>query len=129
MEGHLYRSVLRVSMLVTTSLLVFDSGILFPLTKQISSDTQRYVAEVVSVGARIDQNEVNTLSEELRKRDEELDQREANLRTIEARTFGDGSTPDYSTYILSFLLFVLTVLVLFNYILDWRRARMAASPV
>jgi hypothetical protein len=124
METDLYRSTLRVGMLVTATVLVFDSGLLFPVTKQLSNDTQVYLAEIVSVGAQIEPNELNTLSEELRKRDEELKEREASIRTIEARMYGEGNSVEYSTYILSFLLFVLTALVLFNYLLDWKRAKM-----
>lgn len=123
MNGSLYLSMLRVSLLTTAVVLVFDSGIVSPVTKQLSDNTLLYLAQTASVVARVEQTEINTLSEDLRKRSEELDAKEAALRTIEARTYGASTEPDYSTYILSLILFILTLLIVLNYILDWHRVR------
>jgi hypothetical protein len=123
MQSSLYESLLRVSLLTTAIVLVFDSGLVSPVTKHLSDNTVLYLAQTASVVAQVEKNEVNTLSEELRKRDEELDEREAQLRTIEARIYGDGETVDYSTYVLSLILLILTVLVLMNYVLDWKRVQ------
>lgn len=124
MQHSLYRSVLRVSLLSTALVLVFDSGIVSPLTKHLSDGTVAYLAQSSSgVFAQVAPNELNTMTAELRVREEDLDRREAALRDIEARTY-DSGTPDYSTYILSVVLFILTVLILMNYILDWRRVQL-----
>ncbi len=118
-----YHSTLRVSLLVTAFVLVFDSGIVSPLTKQLSDNTMLYLAQSAGVFAQIEPNEYNTITAELTKREAELAAREAELREIGARDFGDEPT-DYSTYILAAILFILTVLITLNYVLDWRRARM-----
>jgi hypothetical protein len=123
-HGH-YHSTLRVSLLVTAFMLVFDSGIVFPLTKQLSDNTMLYLAQSAGVFAQIEPNEYNTITAELTRREAELAAREAELREIGARDFG-GEPTDYSTYILASILFILTVLITLNYVLDWRRARMAS---
>jgi hypothetical protein len=120
-----YRSVLRVSLLVTAFLLVFDSGALSPLTQEFSWETQLYLAQSIGVYAGVAPTELNALSAELQKRDAELDAREAAIRTIEARAYPDNRT-SYSTYILAVILFILSVLIILNYILDWRRVQLRA---
>lgn len=122
MQYSLYRSILRVSLLGTAFLLVFDSGVVTPLTKQLSDRSVEYLAQTSGVFAQVAPNELNTMTAELRVREEDLNRREAELREIEARTYTTNSV-DYSTYILSVVLFILTVLILMNYILDWRRVQ------
>lgn len=120
-----YHSLLRISLLVTAFLLLFDGGFVTPLTKVLSDNTMRYVAEVgVTMFASVEPNELNTLTAQITARQRELDAREAALREreIEARDFGSGAN-DYSTYILSAILFVLTVLIVLNYAMDWARVR------
>jgi hypothetical protein len=117
----MYHRVIRTSLLVLALMLVFDSGILSPLSRELSKNAIQYVAQSVGVFAQIEPNEFNVITAELQKREQELANREATLRTIEARTFGGGSG-DRSTYILSILVFILSVLVIVNYVLDWRRA-------
>ncbi len=125
MHVRLYQSLLRVSVLVTAAVLLFDGGFVAPITREFSNTTIEYLASVgTSVVANVPQNEVNTLSAELRKRQEELDQREAALasREIETRSFGGGNV-DYSTYIISSILFIQLVLIVLNYAMDWSRVR------
>lgn len=127
MQHSLYRSVLRVSLLSTALVLVFDSGIVSPLTKHLSDGTVAYLAQSsAGVFAQVEPNELNTMTAELRIREEDLNRRESALRDIEARTY-DAGTTDYSTYILSVVLFILTVLILMNYILDWRRVQLTRA--
>lgn len=123
MNRSLYASILRVSSLTVACVLTFQSGIVTPVTRQLSDTTYLYLAQSSRVVAQVEKNELNTLSEELRREKEDLERREAELRTIESRTFGTGSESSYTTYILSVILFILTVLILLNYILDWRRLR------
>ncbi len=122
MTHSIYNRVLRVSLLVTAFVLVFDSGFVFPLTKSLSDNTMLYLANSAGVFAQIEPNELNVITAELTAREKELDEREASLRTIEGRNFNSGTT-DYSTYILSVILFILTLLIVLNYVLDWRRVR------
>lgn len=120
-----YYSLLRVSLLVTTFVLVFDSGILSPVTKIISDNTMHYVADVgVSMFASVEPNELNTLTAQITEKQRELEAREAALREreIKARDYGIG-TVDYSTYILSTAVFILTVLIVLNYAMDFARIR------
>jgi hypothetical protein len=124
-EG-MYHRLLRVSLLTTAFVLVFDGGFVVPITKHLSDNTVSYLASSAGVFAQIEPNELNTLTAELTKRVAELDAREAALRTIEARNFNTSSS-DYSTYILSVILFILTMLIIVNYALDWHRARMISA--
>ena len=121
-----YHSFLRVSLLVTAIVLLFDGGFVVPITKQLSDNTLLYLgAAQTSISASVPENEINTLTAQIRERQDELDAREAALRSreIEARDFGSGSDIDYSTYILSIILFILTVLIVLNYAMDWARVR------
>lgn len=128
MQVDRYRSFLRVSMLVVACVLVFDGGYLAPITKQLSDNTISYLANVsagVGATATVPANEINALSAQLREQQDALDAREASLheREIAARDFGVSGKTDYSTYILSAILFLLTVLLILNYAMDWARVR------
>ncbi len=126
MEVSRYHRFLRVSLLVTAFLLVFDSGILFPVTKQLSQNTFSYLGSVGSgVFASVPQNEINTLTAQISERERTLDAREASIRDreIAARDFETSSSGDYSTYIMSVILFVILVLLVLNYVMDFARNR------
>lgn len=127
MKGSMYHVLLRVSALTLAFILLFDSGMLSPLTKQLSHDTQLYVANAVGVGASIKSTEINTLTAQITERQRELDAREAALSGREISVGLNQSAGrdgvDYSTYILSVLLFILIVLIVLNYALDFARER------
>jgi hypothetical protein len=123
MTHTLYHRILRVALLVGAFVLVFDSGFVLPITKTLSENTYLYLANSAGVYAQIEPNELNVITAELTARETELDRREASLRDIETRSFGTPTQTDYSTYILSVILFILTALIITNYVLDWRRAR------
>jgi hypothetical protein len=109
---------------------VFESGIVSPLTKQLSDNAFTYMASnAVGVMVGVPENEINALTAQITERERELDAREAKLaeREIDRRDFGTVPTRDYSTYVLSVILFVLTTLVVLNYVLDWNRARRMIS--
>lgn len=127
MTESVYHSFLRVSLVVVALLLIFDGGFIAPVTQTLSENTYDYIASsAVGVFAGVGQNELNALTTEITKRTGELDAREKALqeREIAARSYGTNST-DYSVYILSSILFILTVLIVLNYFLDWRRTRVA----
>ena len=122
-----YHRILRVALLVVAFVLLFDSGFVMPITKILSDNAMNYLANSAGVFAQVEPNELNMLTKELTERQQELDRREASLREIESRDFSGANEPDYSTYILSSILFVLTLLITVNYVLDWKRVR--AFPV
>lgn len=123
MTETLYHKMLRISLPVVAVVLLFDSGLVFPITQQLSRNTQTYLANSIGIYAQVEPNELNTITAELTRRQQELDDREARLREIEARDFGTTDTSNFSTYILSAILFMLTVLIVVNYALDWHRTR------
>lgn len=127
MANSRYHQVLRTSLLVTAFMLVFDGGFVVPLSKHLSDNTIEYLATSVGVFAQVEPNEINVLTAELTAKQRELEAREAALRNIEARSFGSPESPDYSSYILSVILFILTVLILTNYVLDWHRNRLMTA--
>lgn len=127
-ENSMYHMLLRTSALTLALLLLFDSGLLSPLTKQISSNTQQYVATAVGVGASVQPTELNVLTAALTSRDRALDDREAALQQREiqvgiANGSVERSNTNVSTYILSVLLFIILVLIVLNYALDFARER------
>jgi hypothetical protein len=120
-----YHRFLRIALVIVTLVLLFDGGFVFPVTKLISQNTRLYLAEVgVGVAARVEENEINTISAKLSARERALDAREASIqeREIAARSFGDTET-DYSVYVLSAILSLLTILIGINYVMDWQRFR------
>ncbi len=125
MQSSRYHSFLRISLLVTAFLLVFNGGFLFPITKQLSVETRLYLSSVgAGMFASVPPNEINTLTAQIAEQQRTLDAREAALREREIATRDyDTSSPDYSTYILSIILFILTLLIVFNYVMDWNRVR------
>jgi len=70
MHRSLYLSILRVSSLTVACVLTFQSGIVTPVTRQLSDTTYLYLAQSTRVVAQVEKNELNTLSEELRKEKE-----------------------------------------------------------
>jgi ABC-type multidrug transport system permease subunit len=85
-----------------------------------------YLASVgSSVAANVAPNEINTLTAEIAKQQELLNRREAELneREIKARSFGSEEGTDYSIYIISAILFIIIVLLIVNYVLDFTRVR------
>lgn len=134
MEHTMYHKLLRVSAVVFTLMLVFDSGYLISETTLLSQNVQHYVASVVSVGASVDPTELNVMTAELTKRNKELDEREAVLADREIAvglTSSEGAgvgNNNFSTYVLSTILFILVVLIVLNYALDYIRERTRQQP-
>lgn len=126
MQSSRYHSFLRVSLLVTACVLVFDSGIISPISKQLSNTTFVYLGSVgSSVLASVPENELNTLSAQIAEEQRSLAAREAALqeREIAARSFGGSEESEYSTYLISVMLFIIIVLLTLNYVLDFARMR------
>jgi hypothetical protein len=114
-----YHRTVRSLAVVTGLVLMFDSGVVSPVTRDLSDGALRYTASVVGVVAQVPETELNRLSADLRMRDEELDRRE---REIDARVLA-SETQNRSTYVLSGILLILLALIVTNYALDIARAR------
>ena len=131
MQEMLYHSVLRVAMAVVATVLVFDSGLFSPVTKQLSLNTQQYLGQAVGVYAGVESTELNTITAALTEKEQSLAERE---KTIEQREIevglATGSTRGVdSTFILSVLLSIILVLIIINYILDFRRGRLLTKEL
>ena len=120
MQRSLYHIFLRTSALTLSLVLLFVSGTLSPVTQQLSQDTGLYLASAIGIKAAVAPTEINTLAAELLERDKQLTEREIAINLKEAKTKG---MPDLSTFMLSIAVFVLLVLMVVNYALDYRRAR------
>ncbi|HMA79117.1 MAG TPA: hypothetical protein VKP88_08470 [Candidatus Paceibacterota bacterium] len=128
---HMYHSVLRVSALTLTGTLLFVSGVLVPETKVITVETEQYLANAISASAGVAPNEYNVITAALTEQEAALDEREAVLAEREL-ALGLSSTPQRTvwdaemvTAINSVLLFIVVVLMVINYTLDfgYRRQR------
>ena len=107
-------------------ILVFDSGIIDESTSRLANGTQAYLTAAIGIGASVQSTELNELTAELTSRQRELDAREAALkeREIEVGLNENGVVDgDYSTYILASILFILLLLILLNYTLDYIRVK------
>jgi hypothetical protein len=98
-------------------MLLFVSGVLSPITRELSDNTGVYLASVIGMNASVLPNEINTLSAQLLERDNELTQREIAINLKEAKQ----ETGDVVTFVMSILLFILLVLMILNYVLDFVR--------
>lgn len=119
-----YHRVLRISAVVFALILMFASGIVSQSTAELSHNTGNYVASVIGMSASVEPTELNTLTADLTQRQRELDAREAALRQREIEIgLLDGGVNDKATYVLAGILFILLVLILLNYTLDYLRLK------
>jgi hypothetical protein len=121
LKHSVYHSILRVSLLVFALILVFDSGVISDKTKILSLSTQQYLANAVSVQVGVAPTEVNQLTARITELQTELDEKD---RLIAVNLKDNSGLPmDKSTFILSIIVFILLVLIMLNYILDYMRMR------
>ena len=98
---------------------------LYEVITQLSQHTVVYMASAVGMYAAVEPNGVNEITAALTAKETELDAREAALseRELNVGVAGSGSSsPDYATFILSVIVFILLVLMVLNYVLDYLRA-------
>jgi hypothetical protein len=124
-EDSMYHRVLRVASVVVAIVLVFESGIISHSTTLLAMNTHWYMANAVGMSASVDPNELNVLTAELTKQKKDLDGREAALREREIQVNLSNGTAnnDKATYVLASILFILLILIIINYALDYLRAR------
>jgi hypothetical protein len=124
LEQTIYHKVLRVGAAVLALVLVFESGLVSESTQSLSIDTHQFVANVIGVGASVRPTELNSLTAEITEQRMLLDQREAAIRDREIEIgLAEGESNETATYLIAALLFILLVLIVTNYILDYLRAQ------
>lgn len=127
----MYHAFLRTSALTLALVLLFVSGIVSPVTKELSANAGSYVANAIGVKASVFPTELNTITAELTARERDLAAREAALseREIAVDLTTSGEANNTAIYILSGILFILLVLILLNYVLDYLRRRDTSATV
>lgn len=124
----MYHRVLRVSAVVCAFVLLFESGLISESTANISINTHQYLANAVGMSASIEPTELNSLTAELTRQKSELNAREAALNDREIAIGLNGRPNETSTYVLASILFVLLVLIIINYTLDYLRTKQQRQP-
>jgi hypothetical protein len=103
---------------------VFDSGLVSEKTELLSRGAQEYVASAVGVKVGVAPNDINVLTARITELESELAARDRNIDVSINRGEGESkSAVDTSTFILSVILFILLVLIVMNYVLDYVRSR------
>lgn len=120
-----YHRVLRIASLVCAVVLLFESGLVYEGTKGLATETHLYVASVIGMSASVQPTELNQLTAELTRMQQELSEREQLLaeREISVGLRAAPAANDTTTYILASVLFILLVLIILNYTLDYLRLR------
>jgi hypothetical protein len=125
-QSLLYRSLLRVSAVVTAVVLLFQSGLVDERTTVLFTTTTDQLSAMVGASASVAPTETNTFTAELTKQQQLLLQRE---EVIAEREIALGLSVDeepvsqMATYILATILFVQLLLIVLNYGLDYLRVR------
>lgn len=125
-QSILYRSLLRVSLVVTALLLVFQAGIVDERTSVLFSQTTSQLASAVGASASVKPNELNQITAVLTEQQNMLAQREQQIEQREidlGLNTGQPTANQTTTYVLASILFVQLVLIVLNYGLDYLRAR------
>jgi hypothetical protein len=115
-----YHSLLRIALCVCAVALVFDSGLIFKGTADLSNSAQNYVATAVGVKVGVAPNDVNVLTARITELEQELATKEREIN-VNVGDNGSVSGIDMSTFVLSIILFILLVLIVLNYALDYLR--------
>lgn len=121
-EHTLYHSMLRIAVCVIALALVFDSGLIVAATANISNNTQLYLANAVGVNASVAPTEVNQLTARITELEGELQSREREI-AVNLNKNNNAGAFDKSTFVLSIILFILLVLIVLNFTLDYLRMR------
>lgn len=125
MEFTLYHKLLRISSVVLAVALVFQSGLLSNTTAIMATQTQSYLANSVGVFVGVEPTELNTITAGLTEQKLALDARENELRQREIAVGIDqgGATRDVTTFVMGLVLFIVVLLLVLNYSLDYLRYR------
>lgn len=124
-----YHSILRIALAVVATVLVFQSGLLSESTARLATNTEMYLANAVGVSVGVAPTELNQMTAALTEQQRLLDARAEALaeREIQVELSSGGRSQDTATFILATVLFILLVLIILNYALDYVRARERAQ--
>jgi hypothetical protein len=105
---------------------MFESGLLSESTAAMSQNTHLYLANAIGMSVSVQPTELNQYTAALTQKQHELEKREVLLSereiAVNLSTTG-GSSNDTATYVLSSVLFILLILILLNYTLDYLRLK------
>lgn len=121
-----YHSALRIGLVVMATALVFESGLLSTVTRDITYTAGQQIASVVGMSASVAPNELNVITAKLTEREQQLALREAALIERELAVGVTGSAAPNSnrtTFLMAAVLFILLLLIVFNYFLDYIRSK------
>jgi len=125
-QSILYRSLLRVSLVVTALILVFQAGIVDDRTATLFSQTATQLSATVGMSVSVAPTEFNEITAELTKQQNLLAQREDQIAAREidlGLNSGEPTANQTTTYVLASILFVQLLLIILNYGLDYLRAK------
>jgi len=131
-QSILYRSLLRVSLVVTAVMLVFQAGLVDDRTAAVFSQTTTQLSAMVGMSASVAPTEYNTFTAEITKQQNLLAEREEQISEREIAlglNAGEATANQTTTYILASILFVQLLLIILNYGLDYLRAREQKQPL
>jgi hypothetical protein len=120
-----YHSILRIALAVVAVVLVFQSGLLSDTTARLATNTEQYLANAVGVSVGVAATDLNQMTAALTEQQRLLDARAEALaeREIQVELSASGRSQNTATFILATILFILLVLIVLNYALDYVRAR------
>jgi len=126
-QSLLYRSLLRVSLVITAFLLVFPSGLVDDRTATLFSLTTDNLGAMVGMSASVAPTEINQITAGLSQQQQLLNAREQTIaeREIElglSESGGQNSSAT-TTYVLAAILFIQLILLVLNYVLDYLRSK------
>ena len=122
----MYHKLLRISSVVLAVALVFQAGLVSNATAIMATQTQSYLANSVGVFVGVEPTELNTITAGLTAKEFALDARERELAQREIAVGidqGGGATKDMTTFVLGLVLFIVLLLLVLNYALDYLRYR------
>ena len=124
-QSLLYRSLLRVALVITAFLLVFQSGVVDQRTAMLFSLTTDNLGAMVGMSASVAPTEINQITAGLTQQQQLLNAREATIAEREIELgLSSGESQNNSvttTYVLAAILFIQLVLLVLNYVLDYLR--------
>lgn len=129
LQDSMYHRVLRVGAVVCALMLLFESGLVSDSTALMALNTRVYLANSVGASASVEPTELNMMTAELTAQKKRLDDREDSLnqREIDVNLNASGERSQTATYVLASILFLLLILIVLNYGLDFVRAREATK--
>lgn len=127
LDQSMYHSILRISAAVVAIVLLLVSGLVSQTTALLTNEAGRSLATAVSMTLGVAPTELNQITTALTERERQLSARETAVTERELSlglTAGSRTARiDRSTFILSAILFILLVMIVFNYVLDFSRQR------